>query len=384
VSTPEDERFMRGALALGRRNLGLTWPNPSVGALVVRPEDPGALIVGQGVTAPGGRPHGEPLALDQAGLQAAGATLYVTLEPCSHRSVRGAVPCVEAILRAGVRRVVSAVEDPNPLIAGLGHALLRSAGVSVATGLLQSEAARDHRGHFTRVKEGRPTVTLKLAMTADGFAAADGPERLMITGPETQAQVHLMRARFDGILVGVGTVAADDPLLTVRLPGLEPRSPLRIVLDSRLSIGLDARVVTTAAAVPTWIVAATTAPMEPERVLTGQGLEVLRVDPGPDGRVSLPQALRLLGTRGLTRLFCEGGPRLADALAAADLIDELVLARSPRPLGRTGIPAVGPRLAAALTRRLREVSRERAGADELIRFERAHQPDGGGTCSRGS
>jgi len=369
---------MRAALALGRRHLGATWPNPSVGAVLVRDDPDGPRIVGQGVTQPGGRPHAEAVALEEAGLLAAGATLYVTLEPCSHRTVRGGMPCVEGTMRAGVRRVVSAVEDPNPRIAGLGHALLRSAGVAVRVGVLGEAAARDHRGHFCRVLRGRPAVTLKLARTADGFAARRTGPRLMITGEATQARVHLLRAHSDAILVGLGTVLADDPMLTVRLPGLETRSPVRVVFDSQLRTPLSCGIARSARRHPTWIVGGLAAGVEAERALTATGIEVMRVETAPGGRLDLAAALGLLAARGITRLFCEGGPALADALAKDDLVEEVILATSPHRLGEAGLPAISPRLADRLGERFRPVTRETLGADRLEIFERIERP-----CSPG-
>jgi diaminohydroxyphosphoribosylaminopyrimidine deaminase/5-amino-6-(5-phosphoribosylamino)uracil reductase len=344
-----DIRFMRDALALGARHLGLTSPNPSVGAVVTRSGPDGPVIVGRGVTQPGGRPHGEPVALAAAGEAARGATLYVTLEPCSHWGRAG--PCADAAIDAGIARVVSALEDPDPRVAGGGHAKLRAAGIVVDTGVLAAEAARCHRGHILRVREGRPAVTVKLATTADGYAGIAGG-RLLITGPAANARVHLMRAHADAVMVGVGTVIADDPLLTVRLPGLAERSPIRIVLDTHLRTPPTARLVASAREHPTWIIASIAAPVEAERALVAQGVEVLRVAT-PEGQVDLAAALRLLCTRGLTRIFCESGPRLADALAGAGLVDELITITSPRRLDDAGAPlgvsAFGPHLAAALS-----------------------------------
>lgn len=368
---------MHAALAMGRRNLGATWPNPSVGAVLVRNDSDGPRVVAQGVTHPGGRPHAEAVAVEAAGLLATGATLYVTLEPCSHRTIRGGMPCVESALRAGVRRVVSAIDDPNPAIAGLGHALLRSAGVAVSVGLLRREAARDHRGHFARVTAGRPAVTLKLARTADGFAARTGGPRLMITGSEMQARVHLMRAHSDAILVGVGTVLADDPMLDVRLPGLEHRSPVRVTFDSRLRTPPSSRIASTARERPSWIVAGPAGPLAAERALTAAGIEVMRVEASDDGSLDLAAALRLLAARGITRVFCEGGPGLADALARDDLIDEVILATAPQMLGGAGVPAID-RFSGLLGARFRTVTVERVGADLLETFERVEE-----TCSQG-
>lgn len=364
-----DARFMRAALALGRRNLGATWPNPSVGALLVRHDADGPRIIAQGVTQPGGRPHAEAVAVAAAGLLATGATLYVTLEPCSHRTIRGGTPCVESTIRAGIARVVSAIEDPNPTIAGLGHALLRSVGVAVSVGCLAGEAARDHRGHFTRVAQGRPAVTLKLARTADGYAARRGGPRLMITGKETQARVHLLRAHSDAILVGVGTVLSDDPMLTARLPGLEARSPVRVIFDSALRTPSGSRLAATARERPTWICASSNASLRVERELRAVGIEVMRVDPKSDGHLDLSAALRLLADRGITRVFCEGGPGLADALLGDDLIDEVIVATAPQSLGEAGVPAMD-RLNGLLHERFCRVAREAAGLDLLETFER--------------
>src|SRR5579871_4963868 len=225
-----DLRFMQLALVLGRRGLGRTWPNPAVGAVVVRD----GVIVGRGWTQPGGRPHAEVEALARAGEAARGATLYVTLEPCSH--VGKSPPCADAIIAAGIARVVSAIEDPNPEVAGQGHAKLRGAGIKVDVGLMAEEAARAHAGHFRRIRDKRPYVIAKLAVSADDKIAGPGHKTVAITGELTNARTHLLRAQCDAILVGIGTVLADDPLLTCRLPGMEARSPARIVLDRRLRI----------------------------------------------------------------------------------------------------------------------------------------------------
>ena len=359
---------MAEALALGRANLGRTWPNPSVGALVVK----NGVIVGRGATAPGGRPHAEPIALEQAGLHAVGATLYVTLEPCSHRSLRGGTPCLEHTLLAGVARVVSAFEDPNPHISGLGHALLRSAGVKVLVGVGGAEAARDHRGHVLRVREGRPTVTLKIAHTADGYCAPAGGGRLQISGEEAMRAVHLLRASHDAIMVGAQTVLSDDPLLTVRLPGLEDRSPVRVVLDGRLRTPPGSMLAKTARALPVWIIAAEDAPSDAEQALRGLGVEVMRVGRGADGRLDLRAALRLLALRGVTRIFSEGGPMVGEALAEAGLADVVILSRADAALGRPGLQAVRPGLAAALGDAARYVrlDEERHGSDLFTTFER--------------
>ena len=360
-----DRRFMRLALALGRRNLGRTWPNPSVGAVVVAQ----GRIVGQAVTAPGGRPHGEPQALGMAGEAARGATLYVGLEPCSHHG--RTPPCTDAVIAARLARVVSAMEDPDARVAGRGHALLREAGIAVETGVLREEAARDHRGHVTRVTGGRPSLHLKLARTADGFAAA--PERLHITGEIANGAVHLWRAHADAILVGLGTVRADDPALTVRLPGMQDWSPTRVVLDSTLRLSPAAHLVRGAKVVPTLVVTTRKAPAHARRMLASLNVEVLTVAADAAGRVDLRAALAALAERGFTRLACEGGPRLADALAADDLVDELTLITGPATLGGAGgIPALGPHLVEALASdHLKEVGANRFGPDRGVLYERS-------------
>jgi diaminohydroxyphosphoribosylaminopyrimidine deaminase / 5-amino-6-(5-phosphoribosylamino)uracil reductase len=364
-----DERFMRMALGLGERHLGTTWPNPSVGALVVRGEGGAPLIVGQGVTGAGGRPHAERQALAGAGDAAGGATLYVSLEPCAHHG--RTPPCVDAIIPAGIARVVTALEDPDPRVSGRGHARLRAAGITVTTGILADEARRSHRGHIRRIRDGRPAATLKLARTADGFASRlDGP-RLMITGEALNARVHLMRAHADAILVGVGTVLADDPLLTVRLPGLEKRSPVRVILDSRLRTPANAQVVTGAGVVPTWVVAADTAPVAAEQTLSAAGVTVLRVGTDDSRHLDVRQALALLAERGITRVFTEGGPSLADCFARLDALDEVVVSTAPVPLGEPGRPAIGRDLREALDTRFRPIGSEMVGIDRMDAYERA-------------
>ncbi|MGU3539439.1 bifunctional diaminohydroxyphosphoribosylaminopyrimidine deaminase/5-amino-6-(5-phosphoribosylamino)uracil reductase RibD [Methylobacterium sp. A54F] len=364
-----DHRFMGLALAIGRRNLGRTWPNPSVGAVVVAGEPGAERIVGLAATADGGRPHAEPAALAMAGEAARGATLYVTLEPCSHHG--HTPPCTDATIAAGIRRVVTAIEDPDPRVSGRGHRLLREAGITVATGIRRAEALRDHLGHITRVTLGRPAVSLKLAQTRDGFAAAAGSERLRITGRTADGAVHLWRAHADAIMVGIGTARADDPSLTVRLPGLGGRSPQRIVLDARLRLPPSSGLVRTAHDVPTLVVTTRSAPAHAKRALESLGVTVLRVGADPAGRVDLGQALAALAARGLTRICSEGGPALADALAEADLLDTCTLVTGPALLGAAGgLPAVGPALRARLAADFTRTECRRLGPDEASIYER--------------
>jgi len=363
-----DERFMRLALALGGRNLGSTWPNPSVGAVVVDESGGYPIVLAQGMTQPGGRPHAERVALDVAGEKARGATLYVSLEPCSHFG--RSPPCVEAVIAAGIGRVVTALEDPDERVSGRGHSRLRDAGITVVTGVLASEAHRVHRGHILRVTRGRPAVTLKLARTQDGFAARKNGPRLLVTGEAASRRVHLMRAHADAIMVGVDTLLGDDPLLNVRLAGLEGRSPVRVVLDSKLRTPPTARIFSDAAQVPCWIVTTVGAPVEAERRLVARGAEVLRVDADAQGRVELLAALQLLALRGITRVFCEGGPALGEALASADLVDELIVATGQGSLSEEGVPALGPSLASAIGRVLVSSGTEILDRDRFESFER--------------
>ena len=364
MSSAEDARLMALALALGRRGLGRTWPNPAVGAVVAKD----GVIVGRGWTQPGGRPHAETEALRRAGAAARGATLYVTLEPCSHHGKTP--PCADAIIAAGIARVVSALVDPNPEVAGAGHWRLAEAGVVVEVGVGAEEARRAHAGHIRRVKDGRPHVILKLAVSADGKAALADRRPAAITGEAGRARVHLMRARSDAVLTGIGTAAADDPLLTCRLPGM--RSPVRVVLDATLRLPLASKLVATARQVPLWVVTSEAAAHAREQALAAHGVDVARV-PGTHGKLELAAVLKLLAQRGVTRLMVESGPILAAAFLHADLVDAAALFRSPAVIGPDGIDALDGLPLSALTRspRLNAVGSETIGADTVERFERA-------------
>jgi diaminohydroxyphosphoribosylaminopyrimidine deaminase/5-amino-6-(5-phosphoribosylamino)uracil reductase len=369
LAQAHDGHFMRAALALGERHLGATWPNPSVGAIIVDYASGAPVVVARGITQAGGRPHAERVAIDLAGSAARGTTIYVTLEPCSHHGKTP--PCAEAIIASGIARVVTALSDPDPRVAGRGHGLLRQAGLLVTTGIEAQAAARSHRGHVLRVTRGRPAVTVKLARTADGYAAAAGAERLMITGAIANDRVHLMRMHADAIMVGAGTVASDDPRLDVRLPGVAARSPVRVVIDSRLSLALESRLVSSAGDPPSWVITTVDAPVAAERRLVAAGLDVMRVGADDTGRVRLDEAMRLLGARGITRVFCEGGPTLAEGLAQAGLIDEAVLVTGTQRLDQPGLRAVGPALAHYIETDMQPFAEEQAGPDLFSYFERS-------------
>ncbi len=374
VNPTHDHRFMAMALALGRRGLGNTWPNPAVGAVVVR-FDGEPVIVGRGWTQPGGRPHAETEALRRAGAAARGATLYVTLEPCSHYGKTP--PCAEAILAAGIARVVSAMEDPNA-VAAHGHGLLRAHGIAVDVGVGAAEARRDHAGHIRRVCDHRPHVFLKLAVSVDGKAGLAGRRPAAITGEAARVRVHLMRAMNDAILTGIGTVLADDPLLTCRLPGMASRSPVRVVLDSGLRLPVTSVLVRNARETPVWVMAAADAPAEAEAALAAHGVEIFRF-PAPfspcgdaEGRLDLLAVLRLLAGRGITRLMVEGGPIVTASFLAAGLVDAAALLRGPAVIGPDGIDALEGMPLAVLTAspRLQSQHIEQAGVDTIETFER--------------
>ena len=358
----DDRRFMALALALGRRGLGRTWPNPAVGAVIVK----NGVIVGRGWTQPGGRPHAEVEALRRAGDAARGATLYVTLEPCSHYGK--SPPCADAVITAGISRVVSAMEDPNPEVAGAGHARLRAAGIAVEVGLSAEEARRDHAGHIRRMRDGRPHILLKLAVSADGKAGAAGRRPVSITGEAMRDRVHLMRAESDAIMVGIGTVLADDPMLTCRLPGMEKNSPVRIVLDSSLRLPLGSRLVRSAGDLPVWVIARDDAPRVSEASLAERGVTVLRA--GDGRRPALAAVLKLLAAQGITRLMVEGGPTLADSLIGADLVDELISFHSAKTVGPDGIDAFDLASLALLTQRLKKADSEAVGAERCDMYSR--------------
>jgi diaminohydroxyphosphoribosylaminopyrimidine deaminase/5-amino-6-(5-phosphoribosylamino)uracil reductase len=363
-----DRRFMALALTLGRRGLGRTWPNPAVGAVIVKD----GFIIGRGWTQPGGRPHAEVEALQRAGEAARGATLYVTLEPCSHHGK--SPPCADAVIAAGISRVVSAIEDPNPEVAGQGHARLRAAGITVDVGLLSQEAARDHAGHFRRIRDKRPHVFLKLAVSSDERIAAVGRRPVAITGDAAKARVHLLRAQCDAILVGIGTVLSDDPLLTCRLAGMESRSPVRVVLDRSLRIPGASRLVHSARKTPLWVVTSSTAEAAAATKLGAAGAKVIRVPatstpPGLD----LAAVLGALSEQGITRLLVEGGARTASAFIAADLVDEVWLLRGPGAIGANGVAALDALPLSAITRSpaLKLRASESLRQDTLTIYERA-------------
>lgn len=359
---------MNDALELAGEALGTTWPNPAVGCVIV---DERGHIVGRGATARGGRPHAETLALREAGPLARGGTAYVTLEPCAHERPDG--PCSEALARAGVTRVVVALRDPDPRVDGGGIARLRAAGVEVLVGCREAEARALNAGHLKRVARGLPFCALKLAQSLDGRIATATGESRWITGAEARAEGHRLRASHDAIMVGSGTALADDPMLTCRVPGLEDRSPVRVVVDRRLRLPPASRLAASAREVPTWVVAGAAPDPASARALEAAGCEVLRVAEAADLDEEIRGVLATLAGRGITRLLVEGGATLAAALLRAHLVDRLHLFDAPILLGGDALPGVGPLGAGPLGHipRWRRVDERRLGEDRLGVFDAA-------------
>jgi len=331
--TTDDLPHMRAALALARRGLGSTWPNPSVGCVVVN----AGRVVGRGVTAPGGRPHAEPQALAMAGDKAKGATVYVTLEPCCHWGQTP--PCADALIAAGVSRAVVATIDPDRRVDSQGVALLRAAGIAVDVGPLEDEAHEILAGYFRKMQTGRPLVTLKLATTLDGRIATHAGESQWITGEAARRMGHAIRGRQDAVMVGVGTVLADNPELTCRIPGFAKRPPVRVVADSHLRTPLTMRLIATARETPTWILTRPDSDRARRKAFEAAGVTLIDIRPGTPG-LDLTDAMRALGKAGITRLMVEGGGQIAAALLRADLVDRVAWFHAPATMGGDGWPAV--------------------------------------------
>ena len=361
AQTLRDVQFMRMALMLARRGLGNTAPNPAVGAVIVN-EATGEVIA-RGWTQPGGRPHAETEALRRAGPRAAGATMYVTLEPCSHHGKTP--PCADAIVAAGIARVVAGIEDPDARVSGRGLDRLRAAGIAVTRGVLSDEADWVTRGHILRVSERRPFTQLKLALAADNTVprGSDG-KPVWVTGPVARAQGHLLRAQADAILVGSRTVADDDPELTCRLPGLESRSPIRLVLARNLDVSLGSKLVSTAREVPVIIFCGRTVDHERRLALEAHGCVVEPVRE-VDGALWLPAIMEALVARGITRLLVEGGAAAWRAFSRAHFVDEVVMFRAPGGGAGAQVPsALLPGLDLMVT------SKRKVGGDDMIVFRR--------------
>jgi diaminohydroxyphosphoribosylaminopyrimidine deaminase / 5-amino-6-(5-phosphoribosylamino)uracil reductase len=358
-----DRHFMAVALRLAERGLGSVWPNPAVGCVLVRD----GRVVGRGWTQPGGRPHGEVEALRRAGQAALGATAYVSLEPCAHYG--RTPPCTMALLQAGVRRVMAAMVDPDPRVDGRGIEQLRQAGVEVSVGLCRAEAESINAGFILRVRTGRPLVTLKLATSLDGRIATHRGESQWITGEEARARGHLLRRIHDAVMIGSGTALADDPSLTCRLPGLEDRTPVRIVLDGRARLAPGSRLATGAYSVPTWLFTREDVPPRRLAALRERGVDILHVGVDEAGRLDLQQVLAALAARGITRVLVEGGAELASALLRARLVDRVAWFQAPMVIGDDGRAALG---ALGVDRLAEALALESAGSALLAR-DRLHR-----------
>lgn len=341
---------MRSALRLATRGLGQVWSNPAVGCVIVKDD----VVVGRGATAPGGRPHAEAVALAQAGDRARHGTAYVTLEPCAHHGQTP--PCAQALIDAGIGRVVVATMDPDARVDGRGVAMLRSAGIPVAVGLCEAEGAAVNAGFLTLARARRPMVTLKLATTLDGKIATAGGDSKWITGELARQRGHLLRAQHDAILVGSGTVLADDPALTCRIPGLSGRSPVRVVLDRRLRIPMSAQLIQSAGATPVILFTDEGKDTGPIRAA---GVEVATL---ADGDETPAKVLEELGRRGFTRVLIEGGAAVATSFLAASLVDEVAWFRAPVVAGGDGVDAI----AGLNLRKIRDLKRFRRVRSEAI------------------
>ncbi len=310
---------MELALEEGLKNRGATDENPSVGCVLVKEGE----VLASAVTAEGGRPHAEPQALENAGAAARGATAYVTLEPCAHHGKTP--PCCEAFIAAGVARVVTALEDPDPRTAGKGHEALRTAGIEVQTGVLGEKARKYLAGFLSRVERGSPYVVLKMAQSADGKIAGAPGTQTQITGEEARVYVHHLRAQSDAIMIGAETARVDDPALTCRLEGLEHRSPIRVIVTADPDSVSDLSMMKTRDEVDVWV------------MTNAEGKNILKVSALPDGGLDLAQGLELLAMRGINQLMVEGGARLAKSLLMAGLIDEIHAITAPCTLGEDGV-----------------------------------------------
>ncbi|MEP3052958.1 bifunctional diaminohydroxyphosphoribosylaminopyrimidine deaminase/5-amino-6-(5-phosphoribosylamino)uracil reductase RibD [Ascidiaceihabitans sp.] len=333
MTQASDTRYMALALSLGRRGQGRTWPNPAVGCVIVS----GGRIVGRGWTQEGGVPHAEPMALAQAGDAARGADVFVTLEPCAHHG--RTPPCAQALIDAGVARVVMAIPDSDPRVDGLGAQMLRDAGIVVETGLLGDQAFADHDGFLRRTVMGRPMVTLKLASSVDGRIATASGESQWITGAQSRRMVHVMRARHDAVMVGGGTARHDDPSLTVRDMGVD-HQPTRVVISRRLDLPLMGTLARTAKETPLILCHGKDADKTLQRTWADLGATLLSCR-ASGTQLDMDDAMAQLGGHGLTRVFCEGGSALAATLIENDLVDRLITFTAGMTIGAEGLPNMG-------------------------------------------
>ncbi len=335
----DDSKYMKIALRLGQRGLGRTWPNPSVGCVIVRSDTDKKIIIGRGTTQNGGFPHAENQAINQAisvyGKDSLiGSTAYVSLEPCCHYGKTP--PCVNLLIESGLRRVVIGCVDPDPRVSGMGIELLKKSGVEVVSGILEHESESLNAGFFNKVRSGRPLVTLKMATTVDGKIATKTGESKWITGALAREKVHIMRSQYDAIAIGINTVLQDNPKLTCRLPGLENRSPVRVVFDSSLKIDINSDILKTASSYKTWIITSENHDLSVINKFEEYGVEIISVALDGEGHIDLYLALAALAKRGITRLMVEGGATLSTSFLRSNLVDLLAWFRAPSLIGADG------------------------------------------------
>lgn len=330
-----DLHFMETALNLARRGLGETWPNPAVGCVIA-----GEHIISRGWTRPGGRPHAETEALARAGNAAKGATAYVTLEPCAHHGKTA--PCTDALIAAGIARVVAPISDPDPRVAGQGFEKLRHAGIQVDIGLCAEQAARLNAGFISRIVHNIPLVTVKIASTLDGKIATASGESQWITGDAARAYGHFLRAEHDAILVGGTTAITDDPELTCRLPGLAQASPVRVIADGRMRLPLTSKLVQGARAHPVWLLTRPDGDPVRKQAYHDAGVEIIEIIADANGLLNRASLLNALSERGITRLLVEGGAAMVASMLQANALDRLVWFRAPKLIGNDGLGAIGP------------------------------------------
>lgn len=356
-----DERWMRLALSIGARGLGTTWPNPAVGCVIVK----NGRVLGRGWTQTGGRPHAERMALEQAGAAAKGATAYITLEPCAHTGKTS--PCADALIDAGIGCVVAATKDPDPRVAGKGFEKLQAAGILLRSGVLEAEAQQANIGFFSRIIKNRPAITLKLANSLDARIATKTGESQWITGAASRSYVHYLRATHDAVMVGSGTSLADDPSLTVRLSGLEDRRPVRIILDSKLSTPLDCQLVQSAQDIPVWLCHGSNADHKNWQQTDAELIECASDSNG----LYLADVLEKLAAKGITRVFCEGGGKLAASLVREGYVDRLLTITAGIAIGSDGTPNLGKLGVDILSKapRFELVSHRRLGDDLMSEWQ---------------
>ena len=331
-----DQKWMKKALRLAVRGIGNVSPNPPVGCILVKKEN----IISRGWTQPSGRPHAEVMALKQAGERAEGATAYCTLEPCAHFGRTS--PCCDALIEAGISRVVVAVKDPDPRVDGKGIKRLREAGISVVEDVCKDHALEIMQGFFNVLNFARPFVTLKLGMSIDSRLATNAGESKWITGDKARQSVHLLRAKNDAILTGVGTIIRDDPQLNCRLPGLEGYSPTRILVDSKLRLPVDSQFAQTASKHKSFVFTTDKEDASKREVLTDMGVNVFQISSDKGEQVSMPQCLKKIAQEGITTVLVEAGTALSTNLLHNNLLDKLVVYRAPTVIGGDGIAAWHP------------------------------------------